>query len=568
MHRTRHDPNLAALHASSALPGEVLDVVVLTADAGLLVTLREASGPEHALWHAQSADVAVDLLVGGRCGILIADLGALRGDAAALLDRLHTQFPELVLMATGRRNEESAVASLVASGLIYRFLHKPVSPARAGLFITAATRRYHELRNVEPVGMTTVQTIAARPHIGKIAAGVAAAILVAMVAFALWRPTDRSVPVAVPQATVKEPTTAEQIADQLARGQIAYATGRLADPRGDNALEYYRAVLALQPDHADAQAGVTRVVAALETRVVETLQARNVRSGVAALAALRRAQPDHPRLDALQAELIAISRTAATSLKPSTKVRLTPEQRTPEARLAVAPDTDEGAAETASDQALTQAFDATADAAPESASPSPGAPDLQRVVQLRERGALIGPEGANAYDALTTLRAEFPETDEIRAEQQRLAFALLEQTRTALAANELDDADAFLTRTESLVPGMATTRALQEQLARAQQRRDFDANVVQAATLKRVREAAAVYPREAQREGVEGWVDVEFTIAPDGSTQDLVVRNAQRGDVFGKAALDSVRRWRFEPVTRNGEGVAQRAVLRVRFVLQ
>jgi TonB family protein len=137
-----------------------------------------------------------------------------------------------------------------------------------------------------------------------------------------------------------------------------------------------------------------------------------------------------------------------------------------------------------------------------------------------------------------------------------------------LAANELDDAAAFLVRTESLVPGMATTRALNEQLTRAKQQRDFETNVVQAAALKRVREAAPAYPREAQRQGVEGWVDVEFTIAPDGSTRDLVVRSAERGDVFEEAALDSVRRWRFEPVMRNGEPVAQRAVLRVRFVLQ
>ena len=99
MQSTRHDASLAALQASSGLPGQVLDVVVLTADAGLLATLREASGAEHAIWHAQSADAAVDLLVGGRCGILIADLGTLRGDAAGLLERLHAQFPELILLA-------------------------------------------------------------------------------------------------------------------------------------------------------------------------------------------------------------------------------------------------------------------------------------------------------------------------------------------------------------------------------------------------------------------------------------------------------------------------------------
>jgi hypothetical protein len=89
----------------------------------VLATLREAAGPEHAIWHAPSADTAVDLLVGGRCSILIADLGACvampppaRSAARAV--------PELILMATGRRDEEHSVAMLVSDQRIYRFLHK------------------------------------------------------------------------------------------------------------------------------------------------------------------------------------------------------------------------------------------------------------------------------------------------------------------------------------------------------------------------------------------------------------------------------------------------------------
>src|SRR4029079_13164394 len=127
--------------------GHVLDVVVLTSDPGLLATLREAGGPEHAILHAPSADSVVDLLICGCCSILVADLGALRGDAAALLDRLHAQFPELILMATGRREEEHSVAMLVNHTRISSILHKPVSPARANLFLSAASRRYNELRN-------------------------------------------------------------------------------------------------------------------------------------------------------------------------------------------------------------------------------------------------------------------------------------------------------------------------------------------------------------------------------------------------------------------------------------
>ena len=59
MQSTRHDPNLAALQAGAGLPGHVLDVVVLSSDPGVLATLREAAGPEHAIWQAPSADSAV-----------------------------------------------------------------------------------------------------------------------------------------------------------------------------------------------------------------------------------------------------------------------------------------------------------------------------------------------------------------------------------------------------------------------------------------------------------------------------------------------------------------------------
>ena len=326
MQSTRHDPSLAALQAGAGLPGHVLDVVVLTSDPGVLATLREAAGPEHAIWHAPSADTAVDLLVGGRCSILIADLGALRGDAAALLDRLHAQFPELILMATGRRDEEHSVAMLVSERRIYRFLHKPVSPARANLFLSAATRRYNELRNVEPVHMTTAKQIATQPRSSAIVVSIAFLLIVAA-AVAVWFMTrEEPAPVAPPPRQAGTFTQEEQIADYLARGQMAIVTDRLIDPRGNNAVEYFRSVLALQPDNADALAGLQRVGAALEVDVVEALKAQSPARGATALATLQRAVPDYPRLDALRAELLALSRSSRTPISaapPPAPVRQT-----------------------------------------------------------------------------------------------------------------------------------------------------------------------------------------------------------------------------------------------------
>lgn len=572
MQSTRHDPNLA-LHAGSRLPGHVLDVVVLTADPGLFATLRDASGPEHAVWHAPGADAAVDLLVGGRCAILIADLSALRGDAASFFDRLHAQFPELVLMATGRREEEGAVASLVSGGLIYRLLHKPVSPARAGLFIAAAARRYQELRNLEPAGMATVKTIAAaRPNL-KIAISALLLVALAVGAYFAWRwiETNRASPEAQPASLATAPE--EQIATLMGRAQIAFARDQLSEPRGDNALEHYRSVLALDASHTEAAQGVARVLAALEARVAAALQAGDAVKSLAALSALQEADPQHPRLDALRVDLITLSRSAAALRPGLSEPAATPSATAtaafdaPAAQRTVAANLNKPAPERLADAPRAKA------AAPSkrqvaSRASGPTAAALKNVSDLREKGALIAPAGANAFEALAVLRAAYPAAAEVQSETQRLAFALLEHARAALLGNQLDQSAILLDRVEALVPGMATTRALRLELDAALAERAFKTNIVQAATLKRVRETLAEYPRDARRDGVEGWVDVEFTIAPDGSTRDLIVRDAMPREVFEQAALDSMRRWRFEPIIRDGRAVRQRAVLRVRFVLE
>jgi TonB family protein len=329
-------------------------------------------------------------------------------------------------------------------------------------------------------------------------------------------------------------------------------------------------VLALQPDRAEARTGVDRVINALETRLVKALQARNAPQGVTAWTALQRAQPDHPRLEALQAQLISISRSMKPTLPAPPASSPAPSSQASVA-LALPQSNTATAAPKKADAGKTSTAPAAATHRREARPPAAVAPageEIAAVTSLRERGALIEPAGGNAYDEFIALRERFPDSTELRVEQQRLAFALLENTRTALAAGDVDAAAAYVTRAEIVVPGMATTRELQDQLAEARRQRDFMKNIVPAASLKRLREVAPAYPREAQRSGTEGWVDVEFTIAANGTTQDLVVRNSQPSDVFDKSALDSVSRWRFNPVTRDGVPVPQRASLRVKFVLQ
>jgi protein TonB len=74
-----------------------------------------------------------------------------------------------------------------------------------------------------------------------------------------------------------------------------------------------------------------------------------------------------------------------------------------------------------------------------------------------------------------------------------------------------------------------------------------------------------VYPESARKRGIEGWVELAFTVTPSGTVEDVEVRNASPAGTFDDAAIRALRGWRFEPVERNGERVAQRAMVRLKF---
>jgi protein TonB len=76
------------------------------------------------------------------------------------------------------------------------------------------------------------------------------------------------------------------------------------------------------------------------------------------------------------------------------------------------------------------------------------------------------------------------------------------------------------------------------------------------------------YPARAKQQGVEGYVDIEFTITPVGTVDDPVVIGSNPALVFDRAAIQAVRRWRYNPKLENGVAVARSGVqVRIRFEL-
>jgi protein TonB len=59
---------------------------------------------------------------------------------------------------------------------------------------------------------------------------------------------------------------------------------------------------------------------------------------------------------------------------------------------------------------------------------------------------------------------------------------------------------------------------------------------------------APQYPRNAERLGRSGSVEVEFTVGTDGTVTSSRVVNASPPRIFDRAALQAVDRWKFQPV--------------------
>jgi TonB family protein len=210
-------------------------------------------------------------------------------------------------------------------------------------------------------------------------------------------------------------------------------------------------------------------------------------------------------------------------------------------------------------------------ATPTTAAPAPNVEPV--IADLRQRiseGKLIDPAGSSAKDALATLKSMAPNHPAVDELSRALTTRLLDVSKQAMNAKAYD-------RSAQLIAGAREVGARYNEAGVAQAELDLAAareatsaqtSIVSAASLKRLKMTAPQYPEAARKRGLEGWVELAFTVMPNGTVDDVEVRNASPADVFDEAAIRAVRQWRFEPVVRNGEKIQQRAMIRLKFANQ
>ena len=224
---------------------------------------------------------------------------------------------------------------------------------------------------------------------------------------------------------------------ELKQGKEAFGTGHIVGPGNDTALAHFKAALVIDPDNADARAGLGKVAQALTVQASAAIDA-----GDSAQAA--------QLLD--QAALLAPK--SADLAAARARLKSTPPPGSP------SPSTDPNA---------------TSDDSPDAAAPAVLSPQqnaqvaqlVQRGQAAAARGDIMLPPGNSAYDLYRNALAIDGSNAAALQGLQALPIQVEKQFNQALSNGDLAQASSMLDNLAQLAPGEASQGALSDRLASA-----------------------------------------------------------------------------------------------------
>ena len=302
-------------------------LIVLSRDEALIRTLKMLGSEYDVFSVSAESDFATHLL-GQSTGVAILDASAVASPIERLTERLRAQFPELVLIVAGSVDDQSALATQITNGTVYRFLHKPVSDQRVRLFVDAAWRRHGEEHASGDAGAGTALPARERPGAGAnmlVLGGAATAAVALLGGWLLLHRSDDHPPRVSAPSVADTPLSTEPrdavLEDQLARADKALAGGALVSPPGANAADLYAQAARRNPHDSRATNGIEKVIDRLLSAAEAQLLAQHLDEAQKLTDEARAIKPEHVRVAFLLAQIgkereratLAQARQAASS---------------------------------------------------------------------------------------------------------------------------------------------------------------------------------------------------------------------------------------------------------------
>lgn len=421
------------------------------------------------------------------------------------------------------------------------------------------------------------------------------------------------------------PTFEERLTQQLAQAEAALQRGELASPPGRNAVELFRGALELDPSNTLAKAGLIRVADRLLSAAERAITAGSIEDARTMVAVAESLTPATARGAFIAMQIERERERAALTRAKDNDVEDKLAKGATYLRLANARLRSGALIEPPEDNARYY-LEAARQIVPEDPALDETARSLQR--QLLDRAATAATSGnaadterwlANADSAgaqrqeMTTIRRSLhdtlngaragrmatltqsfttalaanrlvqPANDNAKSHllsmintdassaaaataRQNLGSALIGEVRSAVARNDFAAADSWLIEARTIGFNGEQLNAADAELASAREIASQRAAPVGASSLERIEYVAPKFPSATRNRGMDGWVELEFTVLGDGSTHDVVVTNSNPRRTFDNAAVTAVSQWRYKPVlSKEGKPIEQRAAVRIRF---
>lgn len=564
------------------------DVIVFTSDDEFLLSLGPAMDDRYRSRTTDGTGAWTET-VRGRTGVALIDATTL-ANAPEIVRTMEAEFPSVALVVVAPAAARPQWSPALARGSIMQLLDRE----------NLATETIATALTVEP-RIATAAPASARGDAGgstpgksrlPLFAAAAAALLVIAGAAWMWLGKEDMSPATPPgeapatiadsgsgPANASEPAGTPQVdtrsvPELLSAARVAFAERRYVEPATGNALALYIQVLAIEPDNAEANDGVQRIVAIVAGQAQAQVKAGQIDDASKLLDMLRVAAPDDPALAALEADMAA---ARPKWLAARAREAISNEQMQTADRLI-----DELTA-LGTEKALVQDLRRSIDAQRKNA-------DLSRAVaDARESltpALLLDTSARGPAAKLASLQQVDRRHAQVVSFQRDYQAALTSAGRDATSAGDFTGAERYLAAAARLGTSREITdarKALESARDAASAREQQRAEVVQraarsaqpAATAaaaapppkmpKAKKRGAPKYPAQAERDGVEGEVVVGFALTPEGRTRDLAVIEATPPGVFDEAAMDAVRGWRYEQISAADAARLPRSSVRLTF---
>lgn len=311
------------------------------------------------------------------------------------------------------------------------------------------------------------------------------------------------------QRQVPEIDPRHVIALNLAAAQLAMEDHRYIDPPERSALHYYATVLALDEANADALRGIDAIAGQYFDAAKQAIVEDRFADAVTAMDAVRRVQPNHPRLVLLETELRKGLERRVAILKH--ELSLATSRPEPAEEKSAAPRSRARASSTKANDA-----------------PIPTIAEIEEAELAMQRAAQL--------EALAREQSAMPQVEQQGASDTQSTDSAYSAVGAAyeLAKGELLAARASFVETSAV-------QAVPEILPLAQP------ELPELIEPKILRWVKPTYPNAARVRGMEGWVDLLVLVSPTGDVADALVQESSGSRSFERAAVAAAKQWKYEP---------------------